>query len=86
MKSVTFQLPQGVEIPDGKNVGDTFQAMTTYKLLANGKVSLEEVDGEGLNGKLDPEDSPNESALDDTTEAGSSSGMGGLRSAMMGGS
>lgn len=84
MKAPTFTLPEGVMVPDGKKVGDTFAAMTTYKLGSGGKVTLEAVDGEPLDGADDESDTPNESANDDTTQA-APSGVGGLSAALMGG-
>lgn len=72
MKTVTFQLPGGVQIPDGVQVGDTFQAMTTYCLLPEGKVQLEEVDGESLDPKKEESDEPNDAANDDTSQPGPS--------------
>lgn len=85
MKDITFDLPKGVQIPDGKQVGDTFQAMTTYEIEAGGKVCLREVDGEPLDPKWDESDEPNDSGNDDSTDSGPSPMTGGMRNALMGG-
>lgn len=79
-KPIKFMLPMGVQIPDGKKPGDTFQLMSTFKLLdAQGSVELDEVEGEPLDEK-DPE---NEAASpqDDVT-----SGSPSMFQSMMGGS
>jgi hypothetical protein len=70
MKMV-FKLPAGVEIPDGKEEGDTFQAMATFKLMDKGEVELTEVDNEPIDGK-EPEDTTDEGADDDSTQSGPS--------------
>ncbi len=84
MKAPTFSLPEGVMVPDGKKVGDTFPVMTVYKLLPKGMVQPESVDGEPLDGAEEAE-TPNQAANDDTTEAGPSIMKGGMRAALMGG-
>jgi hypothetical protein len=87
LKAITFHLPLGVQIPDGKQVGDTFQTMATLKIEASGKVTLEEIDGEGLNGD-DDSDAANNAANDDAMEPGPAGLMspGGMQAALMGGS
>lgn len=67
MKSIIFKLPDGVQIPDGKEIGDTFQAMATFSIEKNGDVCLEEVDGEPLDPSKEESDEPSESANDDTS-------------------
>lgn len=68
-KMISFKLPAGVQIPDGKQMGDTFQAMTTFKLGTDGMVQLCEVDDEPVAGyKDDDSDSPNPDSPDDTTQ------------------
>ena len=73
-----------MQVPDGKNPGDTFDAMTTYLLGDKpGEVTLKEVDGEPVDGKdTDDAGEPNDAANDDTTAAG---GVGGMKAALMGG-
>ena len=71
---MTFQLPSGVIVPNGKQEGDTFQAMATFKLMDGGDVELCQVDGENLPGyKEDSDDSPNEEANDDASDEGQTS-------------
>lgn len=50
MAKLTFKLPAEVEIPDGKTVGDSFQAIATFILMPNGGAELTQVDGEPLDG------------------------------------
>jgi hypothetical protein len=85
MKDIVFKLPEGVQVPDGKIVGDTFQAMATFELEAGGKVCLKEVDGESINPSAsDDEGVADESANDDTTNPGPSLMQpGGMQSALM---
>jgi len=57
-KGPIITLPPGIEIPDGTQEGDTFQAMATFRLLSAtaygsetsqvhpGQVQLVEIDGE----------------------------------------
>lgn len=69
--ALTFTLPQGVEVPDGKQMGDTFQAMGTFRIDAGGKCTLTEVDGEPIDGSGDqPNDQTNTSADDDSSQPG----------------
>jgi hypothetical protein len=70
MKCV-FKLPGGVEVPDGKEEGDTFQAMATFKLMSGGMVELTEVDNEPISGKESP-NTTNEEADDDADNPGPS--------------
>lgn len=56
----TFKLPEDVQVPDGKEMGDTFQAMGTFLLKANGMVTLTEVDGEPIPGAPKTGDEPEE--------------------------
>lgn len=51
MAKLTFELPQGVELPDGLAANDTFQCMATFKLLQGGMATLTQVDGETINGQ-----------------------------------
>lgn len=67
-KKITFELPRGVTVPDGKQPGDTFQAMATFLLDSGGKVELTEVDGEALDGATKPSDAPDASAQDDSSQ------------------
>lgn len=78
-KPIKFMLPMGVQIPDGKKPGDTFQLMATFELIdAQGNVELEEVEGE----PLDDKEKENEAASpqDDVT-----SGSPSMFQSMMGG-
>lgn len=64
-KSLILTLPPGIDIPDGTQNGDTFQAMATFRLLSPtaygsspshakpGKIELIEIDGELLTGNTD---------------------------------
>lgn len=88
MKAITFELPAGVQIPDGKQVGDTFQAMAGFKIEAGGKVTLEDVDGEPLNDTSEQPEAADSEAADDTQDSGPQGVFGaggGLRAALMGG-
>lgn len=89
MKAITFTLPAGVQVPDGKQEGDTFHAMATFKLEAGSKVTLEAVDGEPLDGGGDESDAANNEANDDTTDSGPQPGVfgpgGSMNAGLMGG-
>lgn len=79
MANPKFKLPKGVQVPDGKMVGDTFNVMATLKLGSGGDVELTEVEGESL-GKPAPEDmAADEGANDDTSQPSN------IRQMMMGG-
>lgn len=73
-KLFQFQLPGSIIVPDGKQAGDTFQAMCTLRLNPNGTADLCQIDGESLPGYKDedaerPAETPASSEdTDDATE------------------
>ena len=85
MAKIIFKLPAGVEVPDGKQPGDTFQAMATMKIEPAGSVCLVEIDGEPLPGYKESGDEPNDEAEDDSTQPAQMSLQQRLMSSMGGG-
>lgn len=92
-KGLTFTLPPGVDIPDGTNEGDTFQAMGTFKLLSAtaygsqtsdvhpGQVQLTEIDGEPIG-----TEAPRNTAAPDRSSVNQPSPSNSITSMMAGGS
>lgn len=85
MKAITFILPSGVQVPDGKEIGDTFSAMAEFRIEVGGKVTLEEVDGEPLNPKDGEGEEPDDTTNDDTTNPGVFGPGGSMMQGLMGG-
>lgn len=73
MAKLIFQLPEGVEIPDGKKMGDTFQAMATFKIMDKGMGELTQVDGESIDGSS--QDNEDEAEPQDDSQASAIPGM-----------
>ncbi len=44
-ESIEFMAPEGMEVPEGINPGDTFEVMATVQLGEEGELYLKEVDG-----------------------------------------
>ena len=44
-ESIEFKAPEGMEVPEGINPGDTFEVMATVQLGEDGELYLKEVDG-----------------------------------------
>jgi len=44
-ESIEFKAPEGMEVPEGVNPGDTFEVMATVELGEGGELYLKEVDG-----------------------------------------
>jgi hypothetical protein len=44
-ESIEFKAPEGMEVPEGINPGDTFEVMATVELGEGGELYLKEVDG-----------------------------------------
>ena len=44
-KEIEFKAPEGMEVPQGLAVGETFEAMATVKLGEDGELYLTELDG-----------------------------------------
>jgi hypothetical protein len=49
-KTIEFMAPEGMEMPEGLNPGDTFEAMATVQLGEEGKLNLTAIDGMSLGG------------------------------------
>ena len=50
MESIEFKAPEGLEIPEGTNPGDTFEVMATVALGKEGELYLKEIDGMPVSG------------------------------------
>lgn len=50
-KEVYLKVPEGFDVPEGIKPGDTFEAMSTYRLKEDGGLCLEAVEGNELPGK-----------------------------------
>lgn len=44
-ESIEFKAPEGMEVPEGLAVGDTFEVMATLALGEEGELYLREIDG-----------------------------------------
>jgi hypothetical protein len=73
---IEFKAPQGLEIPEGTNPGDSFEVMATVTLGEEGELYLKELDGISVSGEEDPE----EDAAEGETEP--SENQGGFLEAM----
>ena len=54
-KTIEFMAPEGMEMPEGLNPGDTFEAMATVQLGEEGKLNLTALDGMTLGGMEEAE-------------------------------
>ena len=52
-ESIEFMAPEGMEVPEGINPGDTFEVMATVQLGEEGELYLKEVDGMALGGEME---------------------------------
>lgn len=59
-ESIEFMAPEGMEVPEGINPGDTFEVMATVQLGEEGELYLKEVDGMPI-GAEDMEESEDQS-------------------------
>src|ERR1700744_4180980 len=50
-KGMDLSLPEGVDVPDGTDVGDEFEALVTLKLMPGNMVRPVKVDGIPLGGQ-----------------------------------
>ena len=50
-KEVYVDVPEGFEVPEGVKSGDTFEAMTTYRLDKDGRLCVQEIEGNPLPGE-----------------------------------
>lgn len=47
-ESIEFMAPEGMEMPEGLNPGDTFESMATVQLGEDGELYLKALDGMAL--------------------------------------
>ncbi len=59
-KKIVVTLPQGMEIPEGKETGDTVEFMCEFRIEDSGKLCLTEIEGHALPGYDDSKDSHEE--------------------------
>jgi hypothetical protein len=59
-KTIEFMAPEGMEMPEGLNPGDTFEAMATVQLGEEGKLNLTALDGMTLGGMEEEADEEEE--------------------------
>ena len=52
-ESIEFMAPEGMEVPEGINPGDTFEVMATVQLGEEGELYLKEVDGMAVGGEME---------------------------------
>lgn len=52
-ESIEFKAPEGMEVPEGINPGDTFEVMATVQLGEGGELYLKEVDGMPVGGEME---------------------------------
>lgn len=63
---MVFAVPEGMKMPEGKGVGDEFEAPATFRLEAGGKLCLVSVGGLKVSGYDD--ESPEEEMADGEDE------------------
>lgn len=51
-----YEIPEGVELPEGLKEGDEFDALATFKLTKDGKVKLTAIDGHKVGHDKDKKD------------------------------
>ena len=56
--SIEFQIPEGLEMPDGIKPGDTFESLATLMLGEEGELYLKELDGTPVSAESEEEDEP----------------------------
>ena len=52
-ESIEFKAPEGMEVPEGINPGDTFEVMATVQLGEEGELYLKEIDGMPIGGEME---------------------------------
>jgi len=67
-KEVHLEVPEGFEVPEGVKTGDTFEAMSTYRLREDGHICLEAVEGNPLPGEKG--ETASEEEAEDSEEEG----------------
>jgi len=56
MAEIEFTPPAGLQLPHGKKVGDTFEAVAQLRIEDGGKLCLEALNGVSIEGDDDGED------------------------------
>jgi len=72
-KTIEFMAPEGMEMPEGLNPGDTFEAMATVQLGEEGKLNLTALDGMTLGGMEEAEEEEGEEEGEEMTAEGNMS-------------
>jgi hypothetical protein len=73
-KTIEFMAPEGMEMPEGLNPGDTFEAMATVQLGEEGKLNLTALDGMTLGGMEEAEEEDEEAGEEMAAEGNMSEG------------
>lgn len=63
-EAIEFKAPEGLEIPEGINPGDTFEVMATVALGEEGELYLKEIDGLPIAAEPDQEENTEEEGDD----------------------
>ena len=70
-ESIEFMAPEGMEMPEGLNPGDTFETMATVQLGEDGELYLKALDGMALGGMGEDEEEESEMMAEgDMSEGG----------------
>lgn len=59
-ESIEFMAPEGMEMPEGLNPGDTFESMATVQLGEDGELYLKALDGMALGSAEEEEEEEGE--------------------------
>ena len=63
-ESIEFMAPEGMEMPEGLNPGDTFESMATVQLGEDGELYLKALDGMAL-GSAEEEEEEEEDEVEE---------------------
>lgn len=66
-ESIEFKAPEGMEVPEGINPGDTFEVMATVQLGEEGELYLKEVDGMSVGGEMEEAEEEGEEMGEEAT-------------------
>lgn len=68
-ESIEFMAPEGMEVPEGINPGDTFEVMATVQLGEEGELYLKEIDGMSIGGEMEESEGEEEMEMEMENES-----------------
>ena len=81
-ESIEFKAPEGMEVPEGVNPGDTFEVMATVQLGEQGELYLKEIDGMAVSGQDDVAEDKTEGGSEESSMEGEDMSKGGFLAAV----